>query len=321
MLGIVWLVCMTAACALHQQKPGLDFLQRSTSGAGIVLQPALLDGSFVQSVIGTPGDTLILLYSPTCPDCEWFEHKVWRTVAAKLDGDPNLSVMTVADPGYAAPKPFEHDNNPALFFAPKGNKLNPIMFPQARFAEYLGGLPTNIRPQDQQDSDFVQDILAFAKGAAGFRLSQAATAISQSKALQEVQSLADQEWISLQKKWAGAKDYPAPPPAVVAPGGSALTWPSDWSLPGSKPPQASLLASKQTKQSTSLDTNSEKLDADQMWVLRLSQEAERTEKSESLAVAYAQKYVQDHPGKGFTAEGVFSYALPYYQEQARNGRL
>lgn len=285
------------------------------------MRPALLDGSFVQSVIGTPGDLLILLYSPTCPDCEWFEHKVWRTVTAKLDGDSDLSVMTVADPGYAAPKPFEHNNNPALFFAPKGDKLNPIMFPQSRFAEYLEGLPAKIRPQDQQDADFVQDILAFAKGAAGMRLSLQATATSHSKALQEVQRLGDEEWIALQKKWAGAKDYPAPPPAVVVPGGSASTWPADWSLPGPSSPKASLMVSRQTKQTTSVDADSEKLDADQMWVLRVSQEAEKVEKAEKWAVAYAQKYVQDHPGRGFTAEGVFGYALPYYQEQARKGIL
>jgi len=320
-LGILWLVCITSSCALQPQKPSPDFLQRSISGTDHVMQPALLDGSFVRSVIGTPGDVLVLLYSPTCPDCEWFENFVWRKVAAKLDGDPNLSVMTVADPGYAAPKPFEHDNNPALFFAPKGNKLNPIMFPQARLAEYLGGLDTKIRPQDQQDLDFEQDILTFAKGATGIRLSQQATASSQSKALREVQSLADQEWIALQKKWAGAKDYPAPPPAVVAPGGAALTWPADWALPGSSPPKASLMVSKQIKQTASLKTNSEKLDADQMWVLRLSQEAEKVERAESVAVAYAQKYVQDHPGKGYTAEGVFTYALPYYQEQARKGKI
>jgi len=318
-LGVVWLVCVSFSCALQPLKPSPDFLQRGMSGTVHVMQPKLLDGSFVQSVIGTPGDVLVLLYSPTCPDCEWFEHKIWRNVAAKLDGDPNLSVMTVADPGYAAPKPFEHDNNPALFFAPAGNKLTPMMFPQARFAEYLGGLPTNIRPQDQQDSDFVEDILAFAKGAAGVRLSQQATPTSKSKALLEVQSLADQEWISLQKKWAGAKDYPAPPPAVVAPGGSASTWPADWSLPETSHPKASLMVSSQTKQT--VDTSSEKLDADQMWVLRLSQEAEKVEKAETWAVAYAQKYVQDHPGKGYTAEGVFKYSLPYYQEQVRKGRI
>lgn len=307
------LVCLTLcnATLLETAKPA--FLQRSASAK--VLQPTVLDGKFVQYIIDTPGDVLVLLYSPTCPDCQWFEHKVWRTVTAKLDADPNLSVLTVADPAYAAPKPFEHDNNPTLFYAPKDDKLNPMMYPQSRFAEYLTGLSEKVRPQDTQDADFVQDILSFAKGAAGIRLSEAVTPSKLSAAAQQVQKLADHEWSALNRKWAGAKDYPAPPAALVAPGGASPSWPADWALPAASPPKASLVVAFKRAAASHAGAYSEKLDADQMWVLHLSQEAEGLEKAEKFAVAYAQKYVAEHPGRGFTVEGVFKYSLPYYQNQ------
>lgn len=271
-----------------------------------VPEPTVVDGKFVQTVITAPCDVLVLLYSPTCPDCEWLIEKVWRKVAAQLNDDPTISVMTIADPGYAAPKPFEHWNNPAIVLAPKGDKLNPIVFPQSRLAEYLKGLPVTLRSQEQQDSDFLQDVLTFAKGAQGVRISQQAAASSKGKGLKAVGALADEEWRALQKKLAGAVDYPAPTSKVVTPNGP-------------KPPRAAFMTSNSGQVAKSHERDSPQLDQDQLWVLSIAQQSANWEKAEAWAVDYAKTFVTAHPGQGYTTEGVFKYALPYYQTASHNG--
>merc|ERR1719460_1495600 len=127
--------------------------------------------------------------------------------------------MTMADPGFAAPKPFEHWQNPAIFWAAKGRKTEPIFFPWPRIQEYLKGTPE--RPQDQQDSEFAEDLLVFAKGATGIRLFNASVplATKEDKALRDLNDVADKGWAVLQGKWADASYQAAQkePAAAVAP--------------------------------------------------------------------------------------------------------
>lgn len=200
--------------------------------------------------------------------------KVWTSVAQKLEVVAGMSVMTVSDYGFAAPKPFEHWVNPAIFLARKNHKMEPIFFPNARLQEYLAGMPS--RPQDQQDSDFTEDLLVFAQGAEGIRLfsQPKADPSAQSQPLQDVAKLSEKMFKILQDKWADP-DYQ-----------KAQTGPETEQAP----PAASLVASGQAVV--------QKQDADQQ------------------AMSYAEDFVRTHPNKGYTVHGVYKYAAPYYKHKA-----
>merc|ERR1719408_288269 len=111
-------VLCLVACLSHQEvvasslpngRVGEAFLQKASRH---VSEPGVVDGHFLESIAEAPGDVLAMFYSPSCPDCEWLMQKVWKQVALKLDADPSITVMTVSDPGFDAPKPFEHWHNP-----------------------------------------------------------------------------------------------------------------------------------------------------------------------------------------------------------------
>jgi len=254
---------------------GAAFLQRH------IAEPGVVDGQFMRAIADAPGNALVLLYSPTCPDCEWLTEKVWKTVAAKLKGDPDVSVMTMADPGFAAPKPFEHWQNPAVFWAAKDHKTEPIFFPWPRIQEYLKG--TAERPQEQQDSEFAEDLLVFAKGAVGIRLFNASVHVDakEDKALRDVDDVADKGWAVLQGKWAdknyqAAQNQPAVDKAAAA---------------APKAATASLVVSAQAVQTHAVQD------------------------PHQLSMAYAEQFVKTHAGKGYTVKGVYKYALPYYEKK------
>jgi len=249
-----------------------SFLQRSSSRH--VLKPSEVDKNFLKSLEDAPGDVLVLLYSPSCPDSEWLMKKVWTGVAQKLEAVAGMSVMTVSDYGFNAPKPFEHWVNPAIFLARKDHKMEPIFFPNARLQEYLAGMPS--RPQDQQDSDFTEDLLVFAQGAEGVRVfsQPKADPSAQGQPLQEVAKLGEKMFKILQDKWADP-DYQ-----------KAQTGPETEQAPA----VASVVAAGQAV--------AQKQDSDQQ------------------AMSYAEEFVRTHPNKGYTVHGVYKYAAPYYKHKA-----
>lgn len=285
-------VLCLVACLSHQEvvasnlpnsRVGEAFLQKASRH---VSEPGVVDGHFLESIAGAPGNVLAMFYSPTCPDCEWLMQHVWKTVAEKLEATSDITVMTISDPQFAAPKPFEHWNNPAIFWVPKGNKMDPIFFPQNRLQEYLGGLPS--RPQEQQDKDFVQDILVFAGGAAGFRLAAAATPDEHEREVLDVESLAARGWATLQNKWAAARGAQPQPVVAQSYAPSSLVASASAVQPAFQQPNQ--MAPFQQPQQPNQDPN-------------------------QMALAYAEQFVRSHPDEGYTVNGVYAYAIPYYQRR------
>ena len=138
-----------------------------------------------------------------------------------MQTDAKLLVWTLADPSFAAPKPFEHWHNPALFFAPGGNaRLSPVQFPEKELGSYLNGLP-NVS-QEQQDADFLNDLLRFVKRhevvAPNNSLLPAPPSPESEKAQQDLEKLAAKEWKMLEKRWADETKYgdPNAKPAPVS---------------------------------------------------------------------------------------------------------
>merc|ERR1719161_3418543 len=126
--------------------------------------------TFLQTVAQEPADIALLLYSPTCPDCQWFFDR-WTAIASKLQKIPSMVVWTVADPKFLAPGAFDHWHNPDIFFIPSKNKSHPVLLSGGHytgpdktgsfFGMYLVG---DQRPQDEQDLDFENRLIAwFAK--------------------------------------------------------------------------------------------------------------------------------------------------------------
>lgn len=354
-LGLVALLHLVSGLGLHQENaPSAKrsrpvFLERS-SRSQWVSEPVTLDGNFLRYIADAPGDVLVLLYSPTCPDCEWLTEKVWKTVAEKLSSVPGTIAMTVSDPGFAAPKPFEHWHNPAIFWASKDRKMEPIFFPQARLQEYLAGIAS--RPQDQQDTDFVEDLLVFAKGAAGVSLFSQPAMPAQTQPMRDVESVADRGWTVLQGKWAAARNAAAasqgrlvvqpalagsqlfqpalaPPAQAVQPAlppaqpmqSFALpnpSWmdPAQGVQPGEAPPAPSWMYSAlpHMERYQSLYPPTASLISSAQSVQSGDGSAQQPNQ---WAMSYAQQFVRTHAGEGYTVAGVYDYALPYYQRQGQ----
>eukprot|EP00747_Dinoflagellata_sp_TGD_P162369 gnl/TRDRNA2_/TRDRNA2_179877_c0_seq1.p1 gnl/TRDRNA2_/TRDRNA2_179877_c0~~gnl/TRDRNA2_/TRDRNA2_179877_c0_seq1.p1 ORF type:complete len:287 (+),score=47.86 gnl/TRDRNA2_/TRDRNA2_179877_c0_seq1:84-944(+) len=282
---IVWQhCCYLAVAVLAWTLPCAAFTKAAEREASrLVWEPFPVDGWFLQKVGATPGNVLGLLYSPTCPDCQWLLEKVWKEVAARLESDTTISVLTLADPQFLAPKPYEHWHNPAIFFAGAATKAYPIFFPQERLQEYLGGVPS--RPQPQQDEDFVEDLLVFAKGATGVLLPTPppfGRPLAPPGPLRDVELTAVKAWDALQHRWKVGAAGSTPPTAVQQQVQAPAT-------PALRPAKASLIASKAQLQ--------------QQHDLRARQ----------LAAAYEEQFMRAHPKQGYKPETVFSYALQYYR--------
>jgi len=154
--------------------------------------------TFVAQVEAEKVDHLILLYSPTCPDCQWFLSR-WAALAEDLRST-ELAVWTVADPGFLAPEPYVHWHNPAIFLTP-ANATAPVPFPEAELEAYLKG---DASPQDLQDQAFRQRLLDFLAQTAAAPLSFQQSADADAQA--DLNHLAESAWRLLQKRWGIAKD-------------------------------------------------------------------------------------------------------------------
>jgi len=237
--------------------------------------------TFLSEVGATPlgQDMLILLYSPTCPDCQWFINKVWWKAAAALQTDANLLVWTMADPSFAAPKPFEHWHNPALFFAPGNARLSPVQFPEKQLGSYLNGLP-NVS-QEQQDANFLNDLLRFVKQHEGAPNSLPAPPSPESEeAQQDLEKLAAKEWKMLEKRWADETKY---------------------GDPNAKPAPVSAAPAKK-----------------QQALLGAAKEEQEEAAAKAYAEEYVNEYVKTHPS--YDRKFLLDYALKFYKKYEVTGR-
>ena len=157
----------------------------------------------------------------------------WAALAQDLRAT-QLTVWTVADPGFLAPEPYVHWHNPAIFLAPTGNATGPVPFPEASLDAYLKG---DNRPQPVQDRAFRQFLLDFiADNSAGTLTFEP---VEDAPAQAELNQLAQSAWRLLQKRWGIAKPGTAAPgaaqpafaaPAQAAPAGAAAAQPQVASL-------------------------------------------------------------------------------------------
>jgi hypothetical protein len=337
----VAVVCLVSGLELKQSEQA--FLQKTSRH---VSEPGAVDGSFFGAIADAPGDVLVLLHSPTCPDCEWLMEKVWKTVASKLAYDNSISVMTMSDPGFAAPKPFEHWNNPAIFWCAKDHKMQPVFFPQARLQEYLAGIPA--RPQGQQDLDFAEDLLVFAKGAVGVNLFSRPTApVAQGRAEYDTDAVADKGWAVLQGKWAVARQaaggnpnlipayaqaavpaqqaaYPAVPAQQALPAMPTQLYPAlpaqQAAFPG-LPAQQAFPSFEQAyapiqSQPVYASTPAQPVYAPKASLVSSGQTLVQNQ-ALKLATDYTEQFLRTHTGQGYTQEGVYNYAIQYYQGHPR----
>eukprot|EP00746_Dinoflagellata_sp_MGD_P014600 gnl/MRDRNA2_/MRDRNA2_132078_c0_seq1.p1 gnl/MRDRNA2_/MRDRNA2_132078_c0~~gnl/MRDRNA2_/MRDRNA2_132078_c0_seq1.p1 ORF type:complete len:300 (+),score=52.70 gnl/MRDRNA2_/MRDRNA2_132078_c0_seq1:101-1000(+) len=196
---------------------------RGKSASRRVAEPFNMDGAFLDRVQREPADIALLFYNPTCPDCEWFMER-WKNIGAALQTVPSLVVWTVADPKYAAPAEFDHWHNPDIFFVAAANKSHPVLLSGGHytgpdktgsfFGLYLVG---DKRPQDEQDIDFENQLIAWFAKQSGKPLHSSAKPDPQStQAQKDLESLAQKEFGMLMKRWS-SQDHviqpPTPPPA------------------------------------------------------------------------------------------------------------
>lgn len=92
----------------------------------LVYKPFDIDpDTFMDTVRQISTDVLILFYSPTCSDCTKMMPQ-WVQLAVAGKNRSNLTFLTVADPMGLAPDNYTHDENPAIFFAPRDRKTEPV---------------------------------------------------------------------------------------------------------------------------------------------------------------------------------------------------
>jgi len=197
-------------CLFNEQVHGLSVSREEAAGSsqavsfdkGVsarTLAWSTIDGNFLTHVAEQPSDLLIMLFSPTCPDCQWLMGR-WASLAQQLQKLPSIAVWTVADPGFLAPKPFEHWHNPSIFFSPALHKDKPVMFPDTIFGAYLEG---NVSvSQDIQDAQFQDELINFVGKRASLPLDIYAVVQDDSiKNQKDLEALAKKEWKMLQSRW------------------------------------------------------------------------------------------------------------------------
>jgi len=173
--------------------------QQGRLGLGVerTVAPFDMDASFLPRLNAEPQDVLLLFYSPTCPDCQWFLSR-WAALAADMRTTP-VSLWTVADPGFIAPDPYTHWHNPAILFAPAGNRSHPVPFGESTLNLYLQG---DARPQAAQDREFRQMLLNFVADHATSALTYVPPTDDAPQA--KLNKLAESAWKLLQKRWDAA---------------------------------------------------------------------------------------------------------------------
>lgn len=197
---------------------------RGNSVSRRIAEPFIMDKTFLDRVQKEPANIAVLFYNPTCPDCEWFMER-WKNIGQALLMVPSLVVWTVADPKYSAPGSFDHWHNPDIFFVPAANKSHPLLLSGGHytgpdktgsfFGLYLVG---DSRPQDEQDLDFENRLIAwFAKQSGHPLYSSPKPDPESAKAQQDLEALAKKEFGMLMKRWRSqsgpAIQPPTPPPA------------------------------------------------------------------------------------------------------------
>lgn len=91
--------------------------------------------TFLSLIGSVPTDMLLLFFSPTCPDCEKLA-PMWSQVAAQFEDNQDITILSVSDDAGKAPPPYTHNENPAVFFIPKGEAAHPIPFPMSHLHEF-----------------------------------------------------------------------------------------------------------------------------------------------------------------------------------------
>jgi len=113
--------------------------------------------SFLGTVAAVPTDSLLLFFSPTCPDCEKFG-PVWSRFAGLFEDNQDLTILSVSDDAGKAPAPYTHDENPAIFFIPKGDAAHPIPFPMSDLHEFVA-----LDETATTDENIVNKLVAFTR--------------------------------------------------------------------------------------------------------------------------------------------------------------
>lgn len=172
------------------------------------VEPFPMDNkTFLQTVAQEPADIALLLYSPTCPDCQWFFDR-WTAIASKLQKIPSMVVWTVADPKFLAPGAFDHWHNPDIFFVPGKNKSHPVMLPEKKLGAFLAGDVT--RPQATQDEEFEDWVVDWFGQRASWPLNvQEIPSPESVQAQKDLEALALKEWNMLQARWKNEAPTPA----------------------------------------------------------------------------------------------------------------
>jgi len=111
--------------------------------------------TFLSLVGSVPTDILLLFFSPTCPDCEKLM-PMWSQVAGRFEDNQDITILSVSDDAGKAPPPYTHNENPAVFFIPKGDAARPISFPMSHLHEF------NALPETTEtDENIVNRLLTF----------------------------------------------------------------------------------------------------------------------------------------------------------------
>jgi len=111
--------------------------------------------TFLSLIGSVPTDMLLLFFSPTCPDCEKLA-PMWSQVAAQFEDNQDITILSVSDDAGKAPPPYTHNENPAVFFIPKGEAARPISFPMSHLHEF------NALPETSEtDENIVNRLVSF----------------------------------------------------------------------------------------------------------------------------------------------------------------
>lgn len=112
-------------------------------------------GTFLSFVSALPTDSLLLFFSPQCGDCVKLAPQ-WNRFSTLFENNQDLAIISVSDDEGKAPAPYVHDENPAIFFIPKGDAAHPIPFPMSGIHEFVA-LPET----GQTDDDIVNKLVTF----------------------------------------------------------------------------------------------------------------------------------------------------------------
>ena len=100
----------------------------------------VVGNTFEKIVMDPKKDVLIELYAPWCGHCKKLE-PTYKELAKKLKGEKNLVIAKMDATANDAPPEYGSTGFPTIYFAPAGDKLNPVKFEGGReladFEEFL----------------------------------------------------------------------------------------------------------------------------------------------------------------------------------------